>query len=42
MNIDEYLEMFDTDSNINKNDLTTEALRIPILIAKYQRHFMKL
>lgn len=40
MNIDEYLEMIETDSTISKNDLTTEALRIPILIAKYQRHFM--
>lgn len=41
MKIDEYLEMFDEDAKIDKTDLTTEALKIPIIAAKYQRHLVQ-
>lgn len=39
MKIDEYLDMIDEDSVIDKNNLTAESLKIPNLIAKYYRHF---
>lgn len=41
MKIDEYLEMFDEDAKIDKSDLTTESLKIPIVLAKYQRHLVQ-
>ena len=40
MTNDEYLEMFEADAIINKTDLTTESLKIPVILAKYQRHLV--
>lgn len=41
MKIEEYLEMFEADAVINKNDLTTESLKIPLVLAKYQKHLVQ-
>ena len=40
MTNDEYLEMFEIDAFIDKNELTTESLKVPLLMAKYQRHLI--
>lgn len=41
MTNDEYLDMIEADAVINKSDLTAESLKIPILMAKYQRHLIQ-
>lgn len=39
MKIEEYLKMIEQDSVIDKNNLTSESLKIPNLIAKYYSHY---
>jgi hypothetical protein len=39
MTIDELIDMWEEDSNIDRNDLSGEALRIPKLHGKYYRLF---
>lgn len=40
MKIDEYIEMFEQDAVIDRQDLSGESLKIPLLLTKYQRHLI--